>query len=196
MKTSYLLLAAGLLLGAAMVAKSPGPSAVDAAQPTASANQSGAEILDVRYAQAFLKLAQADLRKAQDANERVPGTVPDSLLQPLAANVIVAKQRLARAEHPDDRKVNPYVNSAEAMLQSAQDNWKKALAVNQREAGTVRQTEIDRLQALTELARVRLEQARALDTGSPLARATFDLEQLRLEVHRLYLEVSRLRDRN
>ena len=49
---------------------------------------------------------------------------------------------------------------------------------------------------MTELAQVRVEQARALDLQSPLACATFDLEQLRLEVQQLYVGVSQLRDRN
>ena len=201
MKNPILLVAAGLL-GGGLIAGRGIPRAIDAMTSAAQAADKaadasgGGENLDTRYAQAFLKLAQADLRKAQDANQRVPGTIPESLLQPLVAAVAVAEERLSRAQHPDDAKENPYAQTAETMLAMARDNWKKALAVNQRAAGTVRAAEIDRLQALTELAQVRVEQAHALDLKSPLACAAFDLEQLRLDVQQLYVRVSQLRDRN
>jgi hypothetical protein len=203
MKTRYLLAAVGVFAGGWLVAGRGDPLAGDGTTFSAQAAQAGAvsdgaadKSLDVRYAQAFLKMAEADLRKAQDANERVAGTIPDSVLQPLQSTVIVAKERLDQLEHPNDKNNNPYLDSAEAMLKIARDNWKQALTINQRAAGAIRQSEVDRLQAVAELAQVRVEQARALDLQSPLACAIFDLEQLRLEVHQLFLNVSRLRDRN
>lgn len=210
MKNPILLLAVGAVAGWFLAGRD-NPLSIDtlkvahADEATAESAASSAntaddgnskDSIDVRYAQAFLKLAQADLRKAQDANQRVPGTIPDSLLQPLAATVVVAQERLTRAQHPDDDKGNPYLQTAETMLKMARENWKTALTVNQRAAGAVPQTEVDRLQALTELAQVRVDQARGLDLKSPLACAAFDLEQLRLDVQQLNARVSQLRDRN
>ena len=47
------------------------------------------------------------------------GTIPDAVLQPLQSMVIVATERLDRAQHPDDKNNNPYLDSAEAMLKTA-----------------------------------------------------------------------------
>src|SRR5262245_17311736 len=47
----------------------------------------------LKYAQALVKLEEADLRKAQDANAQAPAAVPASVIQMLQSDISMAKAR-------------------------------------------------------------------------------------------------------
>ena len=69
--------------------------------------------VDVRYAKASREVADADLRKSQETNQRVPGTVPDMELRKLWLDLQKATLGIEQARH--NREVAQYkVNVNEA----------------------------------------------------------------------------------
>jgi len=114
----------------------------------------------LKYAQALVKLEEADLRKAQDANAQAPAAVPASVIQMLQSDISMAKAR-ARALEDGAAKSqeSPYVAVARDALTAAEQALKQATEVNARVLGTFNAAEIARRQAQVELARARLEVA-------------------------------------
>jgi hypothetical protein len=149
------------------------------------------------YAQAVLKVAQADLAKAQDANSKAPETIPSAVVRGLQSDVAMAKARvnIMQGQAPAGGE-SPYVIAAKDALSFAQDNLKQAINVDNRVPGAIGKVEIARRQADVELAKARLEAASLLSKLSPQEAAQWELLQMQEELHDLGFRVGLLQYRN
>ena len=88
-----LLVAAAVLEGQVQL---PPPSrpATDGKAKAAAERKVGPESLEVRYARAQLKLAEANLSRVQQSNQQMERTVPSSIVAEYQDDVRVAKMQL------------------------------------------------------------------------------------------------------
>ncbi len=166
----------------------------DNAKPQTAADEE--RQLDIRYAQAYLRLVEATLDKYQETNRRQPNIIRRGVIQALQESVREAQDRIKLAESDDAHDAEIYVSGAEATLRAAEESLRKAQAANAQRPGTIGAQEIARLNAEIELGKVRIEKARHLSAESPLSNVRFEIEQLREQVRELRLIVALLRDRN
>jgi hypothetical protein len=190
--------AAGLLACGWLVAQVSAPSLAEAQNEAKDKpKQNSTEETDIRYAQAYVKLMEAELAKLNFSNRAVPGTIRPAVLDAARLAVREAQDRVKLAKKSDDIPDHEiYVDGAKAELNYAQESLRKAEAANLQVSGTVSDVEMARLKAQFELAKVRVDVAGNLKGASPLLQAQFELEQLREQVQQLRIMVSLLRDRN
>ena len=150
--------------------------------------QNGDKELNVRYAQAYLKLMEAHLAELEDRNRRNPNTIRPAAIQLVQDSVGKARVRLKSAQNDGTNFSEFYVLRAEADLRSAEESLRKAEAVNKRVANTVGPGELARLNAQRDLARVSVEKARHLASETPLANMRFEIDQLRDDLLELRLQ--------
>jgi hypothetical protein len=168
----------------------------DANQAAASPADGEARELDIRYAQAYLKLIQATLEKYEEINRRVPNTIRSAVMQGIRDSEREARERIQLAQSDDVGDAQIYVSSAEADLRLAEEALGSAQGANARSPGAVSQGEIGRLKAQVEFAKARIVRARHLASESPLSNVRYELELLREDVQELQLRVSLLVSRN
>ena len=154
-----------------------------ASLPSAAATdeQSAMDGLESRVAEANLKLAEIELRRAAEANQRVGGAFPRSTLDALEETVQIARHRTQQLESKGDRLAF-YVQSAEAALKTAQGRLLQAQQANERARGAVPNIELARLTARAELAQLKVQQARGLEGAAPQAVLNWRLDQLQAEL--------------
>ncbi len=152
--------------------------------------------IDIRYAEAYLKVMQATLAKYEETNRRAANTIRPSIIEGIQAGVQKARERvqLAKSDETEDSQI--YVTSAEANLRMAEEALRRAQAANARSANAISAGEVNRLKSLVELAKVRIDKARHLASESPLSNVRYELELLREDVQELQLFVALLRFRN
>lgn len=150
----------------------------------------------IAYAQAVLKVSQADLNIAREANNRVAGTIPRDSVRGLENDVAIATARLQGMLGGKPSGENPYIMSAKESLTFAEENLAQAKNANARAAGAVGRTEVELRQADVELARAKLEVAKLMDGVDPLEIARWELLQLQEDIHNLRNVVRKLQYRN
>jgi hypothetical protein len=143
--------------------------------------------LNVRYAQAYLRLMQARLAELDERNRRSPNTIRPVAIQLAQQNVEKARERLKAAEGDEVNDFRVHVRQAETELRLTEENLRQAEAVNKRLPNTVTAGEIARLAAHRDLARLRVEKARHLASESELSHIRFELDQLREDIQELQL---------
>src|SRR6476661_5432825 len=97
-----------------------------------------AESVDVKYARAQLRLAEANLDRVEQRNKKFERSVPSSVVAEYQDDVRVAKTRLKQAT--TGRPANEFqvwLERAEAERRSAETAWKNASAANSSVPGTV-----------------------------------------------------------
>ncbi|REK19029.1 MAG: hypothetical protein DWQ37_02380 [Planctomycetota bacterium] len=144
--------------------------------------------INVRYAQAYLKLMEAQLAEFQQRNQRSPNTIRPEAMQLAAEYVAKARERLRAAQSDEANESAVYVLAAEAEVRAAEAELQRAAAVNRQRAGTISRGEVARLQAQLELAKVKVVKARHLASESPLSNLRFEIDQLREDVQQLLLQ--------
>jgi len=162
-----------------------------------AAKDSGLAQAKLNYAQALVKLEEADLRKAQDANAQAPAAVPASVIRMLESDISMAKARARALEDGTaaSREAS-YVTVARDALAAAEQALKQATEVNAKVSGTFNAAEIARRQAQVELARARLDVAQRLDNATPEERMQWEVLVLQQEVHDLRFAVELLQHHN
>jgi hypothetical protein len=187
------LLAMAALLGAE-------PFLVVSAQDNSTPSQKKNEELhqaQINYAKALLKIAEADLAKAREANRKVADTIPRSVIIGLQNDVAMATARVkGMLGLEKDEKENSYVTAAQDAIAYHEEMLRKTQQANARVPGAISKLEIDRRQAELEAARARLEVARLMSTASPLEATEWELLQLQGDVHALQFRVQLLQERN
>ncbi|MGD9649123.1 MAG: hypothetical protein AB7U73_25655 [Pirellulales bacterium] len=201
------LIRSGLLLCGAIVAiagydvwatAQEEPTTTDAA-PSASADDSDAskkEDLQIQFAQAHVRLMQLEIQKADEANSRVPGTIPRFMMEQLRGELGYAQGRLNQAKGLHDEHSNPYRELALSKLRLGEENLRKAELANRMNANTVSPTEVARRRAIVEIERLRVELADKLDLTDPSAVMQWELDELHDEMTYLRIITARLIDRN
>lgn len=185
--------AVALLGGAALALRQPPAPTATAAEPSAKATPSPAEQahadLHGRYADARLRLARANLAKAEDLASTIPGQVSDPELKGLRRRVALLERHVqATRDRPHDNGFLLARAAAEATADQARVELEAARGANQRVAGTVSPKSLRQLEAALELAEIRRsiwDDPSFLD--SPLQVMQMQIDQLTDEVFELIL---------
>jgi len=154
----------------------------------------------VKYAQAMVSVAEATLKRAQQANRQAGGAeFPASVVQSLQNDLTMAKARVRFFQDGASAGSEaPYRAAARDSLAAAELNLKQATDVNSRVQGTIDNAELARRQAQVELAKARLDVCQQLDlqkaTGEQ--RMQWEILLLQEDVHELRSEIEVLKHRN
>lgn len=154
------------------------------------ADEEEQEILDVRYARAALRLAQLDLERVLEANRRVSGIYPASVVEPLRQVVAIAEEQLQQTLARDGGNLHAiHLRNAEAAVKVAEADWQRAQSQNRRLPGTMSDIDLERARVAAEVARLGLTKAISVNPESPMEHIQWQLEELRKEVLRIRSQV-------
>jgi hypothetical protein len=183
--------AAAFLLGALAVWAIEEPPA--APQETAKPEAATPESLDLRYAQAQVKLAEANLARVERANARINNAVAGVVVAAYREDLEVAKLRLQAAEGEGEGRepFDVWLRAAEAVSKAAERQWTSSVAANRRAAGAIHELDIERLRWRSEVAKLNLERGRSLADASTEAKLQWQADMLLDEIERLNEEVLR-----
>jgi hypothetical protein len=175
------------LMGAAMSAAAERPAGDDPITepaPAANATAAAPHDLQVRYAQARLRLAELDLERAIAASAAAKDSVGSREVQRLRTHVDMLRHQVDIARsHPRTAARQAATAAAEAACTDARADLEAALRANQRTPFTVSDINVERLRAKVELAEVRLAMCKSPDYElSLLAEMEWNIEQLTDEV--------------
>lgn len=172
--------------GATAAAAEPdGPVATTArdARPEARVTPP-ANDLQVRYAEARLRLAELDLEQAISVNEQAHGAIGDREMHRLRTHVAMLKRQVEIArEHPRTAARHASIAAAEAACADARGDLDAALRANQRTPGAVSDINVARLRAKVDVAEIRTALCASPEYElSLLAELEWNIEQLTDEV--------------
>ena len=170
----------------------------DAEQQVADAEEPALDALEdirTRLARAYADLARVELQIALEANEVLPGTYSAPSVQRLRSNVQYAETLLQEqlGEVPEH---TAHLRDLEGSVEVAETRLATALSVQRRLPETIRDSEIERLRVLRDLARLALEKAQ-LDGpfATPHDRLQWRMERMRYEILRLQADLDLFRPR-
>jgi len=164
----WLFVAAGIAAGLWQLSQADEPRA-DSPAATAATTQSaeaasrpGDETLDLRYAEAQLALARANLTRAESANQRVPNAVSANVVTAYKNDVEVARLRLDKLRAGGPESIQVWLRAAEVNWKLADSRYRSSLAANQRMPNTVNALDIERYRCRAEVCRLDFERGRAV----------------------------------
>ncbi|MEX2113711.1 MAG: hypothetical protein WD845_11025 [Pirellulales bacterium] len=152
-----------------------------------------AESVELRYCRAQLQLAEANLARLEQMNQKVARTVPVSLLAERKQQVAVARLRLQQAEAGEAG--NPFavwLRRAKANQSEAAMRWQQAVAVNQRAANTIDPRDVGRYRLRAEVCRLQFERGQELAGASRAAQLEWRVELLTNELDWVRDEATRI----
>jgi hypothetical protein len=150
------------------------------------------ERVEVRYARAQMQLAEANLKRVEQSNKRVAGSVPDSVVAEYQDDVKVAKTRLEQAAAGGTAKeFQVWLQRAEAEQRTAETTWKIATAVNGRLPGTFDPLDVERFRLRAEVAKLQHERGQTLVDSGLEAKMQWKIDMLDNQVQRLKEESRR-----
>jgi hypothetical protein len=140
----------------------------------------------VRYARAQLQLAQANLQRVQQINQRLARTVPASVVAEYQRDRDVATAQMQQAEsRAAEDAFAVWLSRADAIWKNADTIWKNAVTVNQRSPGTFETLDIERFRLRAEVTHLQLEQGQLLASAPRESQLLWQLELVNNEVQRL-----------
>ena len=155
-------------------AESPAPS--DAAS----------ESIDVRYARAQFHLAEANLQRVQQMNQRLARTVPASVVAEYQHDLDVAKLHMQHAESSTVTDgFSVWLRQAEAIWKNADTIWKNAVTINQDAPRTFQALDVERFRLRAEVTRLQLERGKHLAHAPRDAQLQWQIELVNNEVQQL-----------
>lgn len=162
--------------------------------PVALGAEDKAEPTEVRYAKAYLQLAEAQLAVARQTNQRAPGTLNVTQVDAYRDDVEVCKGLVKEAtEGKGFDRIKALVQLADYRVEDARKNVQLSEAANERFPGTIDNDRLNLLRAYAALAQLNFETGQAASTASPSEQMQWRVAVLEDEVQRLRDEVSRLR---
>ncbi|HEY2883428.1 MAG TPA: hypothetical protein VGJ15_13365 [Pirellulales bacterium] len=151
----------------------------------------------VAYAQAMVKVAEAVLNSAQQANRQASAAVPSSVVQGLQNDLAMAK---ARVKYFQDGSAGgseaPYRTAARDALADAESRLKQTNDTNARLPGTINNAELARRQAEVDLAKARLDVCQYLDKATDIQRMQWEIMLLQEDVHKIQTQIGILQHQN
>ena len=166
----------------------------DSPKPEKTASKSNnAESLDVRFARAHLELAKLDLRRAMEANKRIPNLMSAAFFEELRLHAEIDEERLEQCLMGEDADSHQIcIRSAEAAVKIAEADLKRKRTRHQRMPSTFSKLHVERAEVSAELAKLNLERAQELD-GSEAAwtHLQWQIDELRHQVLELQTPLKR-----
>ncbi|MBX9788975.1 MAG: hypothetical protein K2Y37_08685 [Pirellulales bacterium] len=133
-----------------------------AQQPGAPSDTPASADLDVRYAEAQLALARANLKRAESANQRVPNAVAASVVAAYKNDVDVARLRVEQLKAGGPESIKIWLRAAEVNWKLADARYHTALAANQRTPNTISPFDVERYRCRAEVCRLGFERGQAV----------------------------------
>jgi len=128
------------------------------AQDAPPASGEASANLQVRYADARVRLARVGLEKALALNEKVQGSVPAREVKRLEASIAVAVKQLEIAkEYTHGSALPTQLTVARSAAKLAEDDVRRALEVNKKNPGMISELIIKELRVKAEMAAIRVE---------------------------------------
>ncbi len=144
------------------------------------------ESVEVRYARAQMRLAEANLNRVKQSNKRVAGSVPTSVVAEYQYDMEVAKTRLEQATAGRAAsEFQVWLQRAKSERTAAEMRWKTAMAVNSRAPGTFEPIDIERFRLRAEVAKLQLERGQTLVDAGREAQLEWEVDLLNNQVQRL-----------
>lgn len=165
----------------------PRPQAADGA-PAAGAAEGD---LDVRYAQARLALAEANLKRMEGMNAEVPHAVSANVIMAYRNDVALARLKVDAAQAGQGEMLQVWLKELDTQRLAAEAGWRSAVAANKEQPGTVNSQDVERLRLRAAMLAVNLERGRALEGQPREAQIAWRLSMLDDEIERLSEEVFR-----
>ena len=164
----------------------PPPNRPVAKAKVAAESKIAPESVEVRYAQAQLQLAEANLSRVQQSNQQMERTVPSSIVAEYEDDVRVAKTRLQQSTAGDSGgRFRVWLARAVAEERDAATVWQKATAANQSVPNTFAEIDVERYRLRGEVAKLQLERGQSLANASREAQLQWQAELLDNQMQRL-----------
>jgi hypothetical protein len=160
--------------------------------PAPAPSQASSESVDLRYARAQVRLAEANLNRVEESNKRLPRTVPSSVVAEYQLDLQVANTRLEQATRGRSAgEFRVWLQRAEAERSTAETAWKNAADVNRRAPGTFTPLDVERFRLRAEVAKLQLERGQSLIDSDREAQLQWIIDLLDNQLQRLKEESSR-----
>ena len=165
----------------------------DQAEPENTSSAVGDdESIEVRLARAHLQLAKLDLRRAMEANKRIPNVLPAAFIETLQLHVVIDEEQLRHClngEHHDSDQM--CIRRAEARVKIADADVKRTRAVHERIRSTTSKLDLERATAVANMAKLNLERTREPEhSESTLTHLQWQIDDLRHQVLELQMEMT------
>ncbi|MGD9648748.1 MAG: hypothetical protein AB7U73_23760 [Pirellulales bacterium] len=141
--------------------------------------------LDLRYAEAQLALAQANLKRAESANQRVPNAVAGNVVAAYKSDVEVARLRVEQLQVAGPDSIRVWLRAAEVNWKLADTRYRSALAANQRTPNTINPFDVERYRCRAEVCRLDFERGQAVADGPREKQLEWRVSMLNDQVERL-----------
>jgi hypothetical protein len=161
-------------------------------QQNSAPSHTAVESVELRYARAQLRLAEANLSRIEQTNKQAARAVPSSIVAEYQHDLRVAKARLALAtKGRPTSEFQVWLQRAEVELRTAETAWKNATAVNRRVPETFAPLDVERLRLRAEVARLQLERGQSLVNSGREAQLQWQIDLLDNQLQRLKEESRR-----
>jgi hypothetical protein len=135
--------------------------------------------LAVQWAQAQLRLAEMNLSRVKELNQKVPGTLIGSMVREFSEEVELARLELQIMEKAPAG--SPYLATIERLrlaLRSAEDRAQRALETHEKAPSVVTKSDVERMRMAAVVTDLQLQRGLALEKGSPQDQLQWQLEVL------------------
>lgn len=142
--------------------------------------------LAVQCAEANLKLAQMNLDRMKQLNQKVRGTLISGMIDQFTAEVELAQQELDVAKSSPGG--NPYQSTVERMrlaLKTAEARAKRALDTHEQAPDIVSKNDVERMRQIAVIADLELQRGLSLEKASPQQQLQWQLEIYGNEIDRV-----------
>jgi hypothetical protein len=146
--------------------------------------------LDVRFAAAQLRLAQAELEYTLDVNSNSPGLYPDNFIAELRVRIDIARAALDETSKPGGGDVAQiYIHQAEGELKIAELHLAEGRKLHEANPRIVNDLYLKRLELRVEAAKLAIDKVRSPEFQKS------ETEQIRWQLAQLQRDMLRLRVR-
>jgi hypothetical protein len=175
-----MILTAGALLGRTLV-------------PAEAQTDNQAKSLGAQFAQAQLKLAEMNLARAQELNQKVPGTLIAGMMQQFVEEVARARAEVEIANKaPEGDPYQACIERVRLALKSAEARAKVGLETHEKAPSVVTRGDVERMRLFAELTDLQLQRGLALANAPPEEKLRWqldvlgdDLDRVRIYTHLL-----------
>lgn len=142
--------------------------------------------LTVQVAEAKLKLAQMNLQRMQELNNKVRGTLITGMVEQFTEEVELAERELKAAQgNPGGDPFNATIERMRLGLRSAEDREKRALATYEKAPDIVTKGDIERLRQVAVVADLQLQRGLALKDADSAKQLQWQLDVFASELDRV-----------
>jgi hypothetical protein len=171
MNVRRLLIAAMMLSIGALLGRTVGPAL---AQDDNKAQALGAQLADAQ-----LKLAEMNLARAQELNQKVPGTLIAGMMQQFVEEVERARSEVQIVKKtPEGDPYQACIQRVRLALRAAEARAKVGLETHEKAPSVVTRGDVERMRLFAEITDLQLQRGLALANGSPGDKLRWQLEVL------------------